>query len=258
MVSDVSALSLWVEDAAWVTQAKLYAAKLGCRLVRADPGQQTRVLTYGPKGLSLRGPTQSGVATLTMTYHQGTLARRLYQMGQGDSLLKRALRGKGKMPVRVMDATAGLCRDALAMAMMGCHVDAYERSLLVVALVSDGLQRASADGKFQTRIQDRFTLNHDDAREEMQRCQDESAPPDLVYLDPMFPARTKSAQVTKEMGLLHHFLEPLEEGSSLVRAALQTGANRVIVKRPRRAQPLCPGAVHQFEGKSTRFDLYVP
>ena len=46
-----------------------------------------------------------------------------------------------------------------------------------------------------------------------------SPAPDVVYLDPMFPERTKSAAVKKKFQLLHHLESPCEDQEALLRAA---------------------------------------
>jgi 16S rRNA (guanine1516-N2)-methyltransferase len=256
--SEPTKLHFWLRDASRSKDAEKWSTQFGCAPALADPGAEYRVLILGADGLSLRGPVQGGIATLRMVYHEGAIWRRLKQVQQGDSLLRRALRGKGKMPHKVLDGTAGLCRDALSIAMMGCHVEAFERAPLVVALVRDGLERAREGASFQKQLSDRLTLHQADFETEVPGPNVGAGPPDAVYLDPMFPLSNKSAQVKKEMALLHPFLRPPDDGTSLVEAALKTGAKRVLVKRSKRAKPLCPGVAHQFLGKSIRFDLYVP
>ena len=78
----------------------------------------------------------------------------------------------------------------------------------------------------------------------------------VVYLDPMFPDRKKSAAVKKDMQLLERLLGEVEE-SSVLHVALESNARRVVVKRPKHApflEDLEPGL--QFMGKSGRFDVY--
>jgi 16S rRNA (guanine1516-N2)-methyltransferase len=82
--------------------------------------------------------------------------------------------------------------------------------------------------------------------------------PDIIYLDPMFPARQKSAQVKKEMVLLQRLLPPEQDTLSLFRQALACAAKRVVVKRPRLASNLADQAPsYSITGKSSRFDIYV-
>ena len=83
-------------------------------------------------------------------------------------------------------------------------------------------------------------------------------PPDVVYLDPMFPARTKSAAVKKKFQLLHHLEAPCADEDALMDAALAAGPRRVVVKRPVKA-PVLAGVrpSHSVAGKAVRFDVIV-
>jgi 16S rRNA (guanine1516-N2)-methyltransferase len=79
----------------------------------------------------------------------------------------------------------------------------------------------------------------------------------VIYLDPMFPERKKSAAVKKEMIHLQQIVGEDRDSDQLFEAALAAGAHRVVVKRSRHAPHLSgqkPPLV--FEGKSCRFDVY--
>ena len=83
--------------------------------------------------------------------------------------------------------------------------------------------------------------------------------PDVVYLDPMFPVRTKSALVKKEMRVFHDLVGDDDDAPALLKAALDAGVRRVVVKRPRVSDYLGGEAPsHQCVGKSNRFDIYLP
>ena len=83
-------------------------------------------------------------------------------------------------------------------------------------------------------------------------------PPDVVYLDPMFPERTKSAAVKKKFQLLHLLERPCTDEAALLGAALACGARKVVVKRPAKG-PCLAGAKpsHTIAGKAVRYDCYV-
>ena len=80
-----------------------------------------------------------------------------------------------------------------------------------------------------------------------------------VYLDPMFPARGKSAAVKQDLQWLQR-LCPYpddDEERGLLDLALSLAARKVVIKRPRRAPPLAGRAPHHvLEGKTVRFDVY--
>ena len=81
--------------------------------------------------------------------------------------------------------------------------------------------------------------------------------PDLIYLDPMFPARKKSGLIKKKFQILQQ-LESPEDGDSLIRAAVDAGPRRIIVKRPAGAKPL--GGVspaYSVKGGIIRYDCII-
>jgi 16S rRNA (guanine1516-N2)-methyltransferase len=82
--------------------------------------------------------------------------------------------------------------------------------------------------------------------------------PDVIYLDPMFPDRQKSADVKKEMAAFHHVVGKDEDADSLLEKALAKANYRVVVKRPRKA-PFINNKTpsYQLEGKSSRYDIYT-
>jgi 16S rRNA (guanine1516-N2)-methyltransferase len=82
--------------------------------------------------------------------------------------------------------------------------------------------------------------------------------PDIIYLDPMYPERKKSASVKKNMQLLQQLLGKDEDTSELLEVALLTARKRVVVKRPKSANPVTDKKpTYQVSSKNTRYDIYV-
>ena len=182
--------------------------------------------------------------------------RRRFGGGRGQSIAK-AVGLKGGASPTVLDATGGLGRDAFVLASLGCHVTLIERSAVVAALLEDGLQRAMADEEIGAWVAERLSLRHADAVAWMAELAEEDFP-DVVYLDPMFPHRRKSAQVKKEMSLFQQLIGGDEDADSLLPAALRVARKRVVVKRPDYA-PLLGGVkpTMAITSKKHRFDVYV-
>jgi 16S rRNA (guanine1516-N2)-methyltransferase len=156
----------------------------------------------------------------------------------------------------VLDATAGLGRDAFVLAALGCEVTLIERHPLVAALLEDGLRRASADSA-TAAIAARMRLREGDAIALMRDWSGDA--PQVVYLDPMFPPRDKSALVKKEMRVFRPLVGDDGDAPALLTAALSLASHRVVVKRPRKALALSIGGIvpgYALEGKSSRFDVY--
>ena len=124
--------------------------------------------------------------------------RRKYGHAGGEAISKAVGIKKGHRP-NVVDATAGLGSDAFVLATMGCRVHMIERSDVIAKLLEDGLRRAEQDKKIGTLIKEKLSLTCGDSRQELLQVPFE---PEVIYLDPMFPQKEKSALVKKEMRML--------------------------------------------------------
>lgn len=154
----------------------------------------------------------------------------------------------------VLDATAGLGRDAFVLAQLGCVVTLIERQPIIAALLEDGIRRAMADAEVAP-IMTRMRLIGGDAIASMQDWKEEA--PQVIYLDPMFPHRDKSALVKKEMRLFRPLTGDDDDAPALLEAALTLASHRVVVKRARKAPVILgPAPGYVLEGKSSRFDIY--
>ena len=178
------------------------------------------------------------------------------QSGEGRKQpLARAIGLKKGMTPHVLDATAGLGRDAFVLATLGCAVQLVERSRVIGALLEDGLRRAQADTEVSV-IASRMSLSVGQAAEVMRTLPDAERP-DVVYLDPMYPHGDKAALQKKEMRLFRMLVGADDDASDLLQAALTCAKKRVVVKRPRNAPTLGetqPSA--SVQSKNTRYDLY--
>ncbi len=173
----------------------------------------------------------------------------------GRELLVKAARIKGQAEVIVFDATAGLGEDSLLLAAAGFTVTMCESDPVIAALLADALGRAAGDADLAGVVA-RMHLVRGDSTELLPALDE---PVDVVYLDPMFPARTKSAAVKKKFQLLHKLETPCANESQLMDAALAAGPRKVVVKRPIKA-PVLAGVrpSHAIAGKAVRYDVIVP
>jgi len=250
-------------DAAAVEAARLGVPLIGEMAEAAGVGELALRLDEG--GWSLIDPATGSPrhepVTIRCDLLEGDLGGRLRAGAQHESRFAKALGLKRYPAPRVLDATAGLGRESVLAAALGCTVTACERSPVVVLLLRDGLARAVEAGLDE--IVGRIVLREADAREVMRGLGD-GARPDVVLLDPMFPERKKSAAVKKEMQLLHRLLgsPPVGEDAALLDVALATARRRVVVKRPVHAPALEPtGGARRPEltvdGRSARYDVYL-
>ena len=181
--------------------------------------------------------------------------RMAYRRGAGrlaGELIGRAV--GSKEPLWIVDATAGFGRDAFLLAALGHRVTAVERVRATAELLADGLARARADAE-TADIANRIAVVWADAREWLLSLP-ATERPDVVYCDPIFPDKGKSAAVKKEMRLMRLLAGPDADAQALHAAARETARRRVIVKRWQNAAPLSPGVSHAIPGKMVRFDVY--
>jgi len=189
---------------------------------------------------------------------RGDFTRLLPRVRRGNlekELLVRAVKIKGIEEPLVADATAGLGEDSFLLAAAGCRVLLFEWDPVISALLSDALERAKQNPE-TAPIVSRMTLAGGDSIPALPTL---VPPPDVVLLDPMFPARKKSALVKKKFQLLHLLERPCENEKALLDAALSARPKRIVVKRPAKGPFLC-GVAPSFSlsGNTVRFDCIVP
>ncbi len=221
-------------------------------------GTEDFLLHFGDDGISLVDCKHEKPVTIRVDFVKGANAhRRLYGGGKGQAIAKAIGLSKGVKPF-VLDATAGLGGDAFVLATLGCKVEMNERNPIVWQLLSDGLERArnfacERDPELLEVI-NRMHLVQTDSLGLLRSTKKY----DVVYLDPMFPESGKTAKVKKGMQAFHRLIGKDEDADKLLEPALGVAEYRVVVKRPRIAPFLAgrkPGL--QFEGKSSRFDIYT-
>lgn len=236
----------------YLEAAGQWARRLGLEL--AEEGAADFALQLGEQGLQLLqlGPDSPG--PVRVDFLEGAAAhRRQFGGGSGQMIAKAVGVQPGVRP-QVLDATAGLGRDAFVLATLGCEMQLIERQPLIAALLEDGLARAARDLEVAPIVA-RMQLRQGNAIDLMGAWQGEA--PQVIYLDPMFPHRDKSALVKKEMRLFRPLVGDDMDAPALLQAALALASHRVVVKRPRKA-PIIEGAKpsYSLEGKSSRYDIY--
>ncbi|MDY0249391.1 MAG: class I SAM-dependent methyltransferase [Pseudomonas sp.] len=218
-------------------------------------GEAEFALQVSADGLQLQALSDSAPGPLRVDFIDGALAhRRQFGGGSGQMIAKAVGIQPGVRPT-VLDATAGLGRDAFVLACLGCQVHMIERHRIVAALLADGLRRARLDADVAGIVQ-RMPLLVGDAIALMAAWADDA--PQVIHLDPMFPSRDKSALVKKEMRLFKPLVGADDDAPDLLAAALALATHRVVVKRPRKA-PAIVGIppTYSLDGKSSRYDIYA-
>ena len=196
----------------------------------------------------------------------GDLAhRQQFGGGRGQSIAKAMGLKQGTTPPTVLDATAGLAKDAYVLAGLGCPVTLLERSPVIIELIKDAIQRAEEDEHFKTILKSGFNVIAESSIEYLTALlnqQNAVIPdviyPDVIYLDPMYPHRKKSASVKKNMQILQKLLGQDNDTRKLLEVALKVARKRVVVKRPKGAENLTYiKPTYLVESKKTRYDVYI-
>jgi 16S rRNA (guanine1516-N2)-methyltransferase len=240
---------IYSEDTARTSSAECLALKLQLPIVHHED-KSAFVLAFTTEQLELRIPL-SKMKPIYVDFLSTETTQRLKKSQGKNELIARAVGIKGSFLPSIVDATAGLGGDAIVLAYLGCQVDMVERSPVIWALLNDGLERAI---RKKPELVKKITLHLDEASHFLQNKKE---PLEVVYLDPMFPERLKSALVKKEMRILKNIVGSDEDAAELFAIARQCASKRVVIKRPRHAPTLTsekPGAV--FKAKACRFDVY--
>ncbi|AIR84582.1 MULTISPECIES: 16S rRNA (guanine(1516)-N(2))-methyltransferase RsmJ [Erwiniaceae] len=218
--------------------------------------QAVMALVLTPERLELRKQDEPKLGGIFVDFVTGAMAhRRKFGGGRGEAVAK-AVGIKGGYLPDVIDATAGLGRDAFVLAALGCRVRMLERHPVVAALLDDGLRRGYEDAEIGGWLRERLTLLHVVSQ---QALSDITPAPDVVYLDPMYPHRQKSAMVKKEMRVFQSLVGADDDADALLEPARRLAKKRIVVKRPDYAPPLAGVATQSaVVTKSHRFDIYPP
>ena len=249
-------LALALEPMGNPARAASLARELALPLID-DPHQAELLLVLGPRGLALRRPNDPALTGELRVDVERPAASRRQQSPHRELVVQAArLRRAGESPL-VVDATAGLGRDGFLLAAAGFRVVLCERNPVVAALLRDGLARAALLPR-TAAIAARIRLIAADFADALEQL---SERPAVIYLDPMFPPRSKSAKVKQELQLLQ-LLEGTGGGESdaarLLQTALAAGPRKVVVKRPLKGPALAgPAPSHVLRGKAVRFDVYT-
>ena len=136
-----------------------------------------------------------------------------YRIRHGKSqyhALAKAVGFKGKKNLNIIDATAGLGRDAFLLASLGANVTLIERNTKMHKLLED-------------------------------------------------PPRRKTALVKKELRIIRDIVGTDPDAKKLMDTALENSNSRVVLKWPRKAEPMVglPSPSHQIVGKTTRYDVFI-
>jgi 16S rRNA (guanine1516-N2)-methyltransferase len=250
---------VFAADAYVLSIAKDFAEKLLVQVFSyqdiSDPYQLAFpfVFVYQGERAQIIQTGKSAPGPVTASFLQRKTTHRLnFGGGKGQMIAKAVGLNKGVFP-SVLDATAGLAQDSFVLASLGCDLTLLERSPIIAELIVSALRESQG-----TEIQDitsRMNLKAVNACAWLNEQVGKVA--DVIYLDPMYPHRDKTALVKKEMRLFQTLVGESTDDAELLAAALQKARYRVVVKRPRKGETIQgTQPAHQILGKSCRYDIY--
>lgn len=162
-------------------------------------------------------------------------------------LISRAM-GAGKNGLRVLDLSAGMGIDAIFLSQLGYKVVALERNKSIFNSLHQAWKHLNDEQRQKVSFINSDAIDFLNTSDE---------PFDIIYFDPMFPEKKKSALPKKEMVLFRQLVgDDLDADQVLKEALNHKTAKRVVVKRPVKAKPLLKKPNHQLLGKLVRFDIY--
>jgi 16S rRNA (guanine1516-N2)-methyltransferase len=191
---------------------------------------------------------------LRVDFVSGAVAHRLrFGGGRGQALAKAMGLRAGKTPM-IVDATAGLGRDAFLLASLGAQVVLIERSEEMHSLLVQGMDQAVKEGGEFREIIGRMTLMKGDAKDLLPELSGEA-----ILIDPMHPERKNSALVKRELRQVREIVGSDDDAAELVRVAIKNAQKRVVLKWPAKADPIkgIRPCSHQILGKTTRYDVFM-
>lgn len=249
-------IAIFCDQEDLLAHARALSQKLSLTLIQTFPEQTTYnyLLSFTPTAgdyqLELKFPNEKLNPVLVNFFDQKLQHRKDFGGGRQQAIAKAVGLKRGYSP-RLLDGTAGLGKDAFILASLNCDVTLCERNPIMHALLEDGLRRLhSAKNNAPT-----LTLLSENTQEHLKRNPDTY---DVIYLDPMYPHRSKSALVKKEMRIIRKLVGDDTDFDAVLEIALKVAKKRVVVKRPKTAPPI--GATppsHSIESRKTRFDVYL-
>lgn len=156
----------------------------------------------------------------------------------------------------VFDATAGLGRDAFVLADLGCRITLCEQMTPVAHLLEEAVSLAKMSTLQKVQMAaGRMTVTCADS------TTSDASGYDVIYLDPMFPERSKTAAVKKDLATLQALRSDSEQdidATALLAWAKEQSVPRIVVKRPVKA--IVVGSArpsHSIIGKTIRYDVFI-
>ncbi len=221
----------WKPSPQVAVEAEQLAGRLGLPYVRRSVGLERLYARTGARFALVVERTQRTLhmrgRRVALRFHGGMGLVRLRHAlaGRPDGMLLACDLRPGEV---VIDATAGLCGDALLAAHAvgpGGRVIAVEKSPLLAAVVAHGLAHTRLSPHAADAARRRITLVTQDHLAYLAGCPDKSV--DLVFFEPMFDA---PAARLEEFEILAAVADPSPVREAALREAARVARRRVVLQ----------------------------
>ena len=143
----------------------------------------------------------------------------------------------------VLDAFGGWGIDGFALSALGCEVTILEVNPLICTMARHLAIELGCTAKVVCIDAELYL-----------RCSENIF--DVVYFDPMFPVRPKSAKPTRRMQILDSLAKKDTEFDQVFELATSLTRDRIVVKRRRSETPQNLVPDWNISGRTVRFDVY--
>ena len=204
--------------------------------------------------VSLSPLNDKKIKPLVLDFTKDKLFFRLSHTSKNKEPLARAVLSNIDKDDLIFDATAGLGRDSMILHKFGANLIAFERNVVIYCLLEDALNRAKESDAFlkiTNSLPKLHPLGSIDGYE--------GERPSVIYYDPMFPTRKKSALVKKDMQLFKALIGEDEDVMDYLKKALSLATRKVVLKRPKLSEILVIDNIKPYtsiDGGACRFDCY--
>lgn len=245
-----------ITDADFDAHAQALSQQLDIPISNTDHSPTDYCLVLDERGLHLHNLQDKTMGALHLDFTAGKAAhRRQFGGGRGQPLAKAVGLKQGASP-HIVDLSAGMGRDGFVLASLGCAVTLVERTPMIHALLADAITRAQDYAETQS-IAHRLHVVSQCAKAYLVEQPKGALAHHVLYFDPMYPHREKSALVKKEMRMFRDWVGNDDDADDTLLAALDAQPARVVVKRPKGAPHLANQTPHTtIDSKNTRYDVY--
>ncbi|WP_343182522.1 class I SAM-dependent methyltransferase [Buchnera aphidicola] len=167
----------------------------------------------------------------------------------------KAVKIKKKKKINILDATAGLGKDAFILFSHGYNITMIERNPILSILLEDGLKRGFKDKMIGTLIKKKMKLIYASS---ININQMNLQKPDVIYIDPMFPSYKQKSLPKKNIKIIKKIVGSDLDSINLFHECMKFSVYKIVVKRPKTSSYIsCHKPSYSIKTKKYRFDIYI-